>query len=87
VVYRQEAIIHLLSLGPLLYINVPLPIILERIARKPDRGLAIAEGQTIEDLYNERRLLYEAAATVTVHGGEEPVNSYARQAMTLLLGV
>jgi hypothetical protein len=29
----------------------------ERISRKPDRGLAIAPGQTTEDLFNERRHL------------------------------
>ena len=86
VVYRPEAVASLASMGPLLYINVPLSTILERIARKPDRGLAIAAGQTIDDLYNERRLLYEAAATITINGGEEPAQAYARHAVDLLLG-
>ncbi len=77
VVYRPQTIAYLKTLGPIVYIAVPLPIILERIARKPDRGLAIAPGQTIEDLYNERRKLYEAAASFTVHGGFEPASVYA----------
>ncbi len=84
VVYREDAVEYLKSLGPILYIDVPLPIILERIARKPDRGLAIAPGQTIEDLYEERRLLYEKAATYTIKGGEEPVGHYALEAARLL---
>ena len=46
VVYRPEAMRYLASLGPVVFLDVPLPIILERIARKPDRGLAIAPGQT-----------------------------------------
>ena len=77
VVYRQNAIRKLKSLGPVIYILVPLPIILERIARKPDRGLAIAPGQTVEDLYNERARLYEAAADFTVEGGGAPAAAYA----------
>lgn len=77
VVYRRKSIEFLKSLGPIIYIAVPLPIILERIARKPDRGLAIAPGQTVEDLYNERRKLYEQAANFTVHGGIEPARVYA----------
>lgn len=76
-IYRPEAIHHLRMMGPIVYIAVPLPIILQRIARKPERGLAIAPGQTVEDLYNERRLLYEAAATFTVAGGNAPAVGYA----------
>lgn len=66
VVYRKAGMERLVSHGPLVYINVPLPVILERIARKPDRGLAIAPGQTIEDLYNERAALYRKWATFTL---------------------
>lgn len=84
VVYRAEAVEHLKTLGPVLYLDVPLPIILERIARKPDRGLAIAPGQTIEDLFNERRALYRQAAQVTVRGGDGPPPVYAAEAVRLL---
>ncbi len=58
VVYRDKAMLHLQSLGPVVYLHSPLPLILERIARNPDRGIAIAPGQTIEDLFNERAELY-----------------------------
>lgn len=78
VVYRDPAMLHLASLGPVIYIEVPLPIILERIARKPERGLAINPGQTIEDLYNERRVLYEKYSTFKITGGAEPATLYAR---------
>ena len=80
VVYRRKSIEFLKSLGPIIYIAVPLPIILERIARKPDRGLAIAPGQTVEDLYYERATLYAAAATFIVQGGSAPAQDYAREA-------
>lgn len=78
-VYRQKAVDHLKTLGPVVHIAVPLPIILDRIARKPERGLAMAPGQTIEDLYNERMGLYEAAADFTVFGGQAPAAVYAAQ--------
>lgn len=76
-VYRDKAMAHLRSLGPVVYIAVPLPVILKRIARKPERGLAIAPGQTVEDLYEERVRLYEKYADFTVQGGEEPASAYA----------
>lgn len=77
VVYREKTMEHLACLGPIVYLDVPLPIILERISRKPDRGLAIAPGQTIEDLYNERAALYRRYATWTVEGGEAAPQAYA----------
>ncbi|MDR2488547.1 MAG: shikimate kinase [Desulfovibrio sp.] len=76
-VYRQTAMQKLHSLGPVIYISVPLPVIMERIARKPDRGMAMAPGQTVEDLYNERTKLYEAAADFIVKGGNSPAEEYA----------
>ena len=72
VIYRQEAIDFLAKLGPIIHIDVPLPIILARIARKPDRGLAINPGQTVEDLYNERQELYAKATHVRFAGSEAP---------------
>ena len=77
-VYRDFAIQHLKSLGPVIYIRVPLPIILERFARKPERGMAMNPGQTIEDLYAERTRLYEAAAAFMLQGGQAPASEYAR---------
>ncbi len=77
VVYRPATMAHLAALGPVIYLDVPLPIILERISRKPDRGLAIAPGQTIEDLYNERALLYKQYADWTIAAGEGAPLEYA----------
>lgn len=79
VIYRQDAIDFLAKLGPIVYIDVPLPIIEARIARKPDRGLVMAPGQTIEDLYNERKILYAKAACVSFTGSDAPAVSLARQ--------
>ena len=79
VVYRQRAMDFLAKLGPIIHIDVPLPIILTRIARKPDRGLAINPGQTIEDLYNERQELYRKAATIRFEGSENPAADLARK--------
>lgn len=64
VVYRDAAMQHLRSLGPIVSLDAPLRVIQERIALKPDRGLVIAEGQTIEELYNERSALYNRYADI-----------------------
>ena len=69
VVYRENAMNHLHSLGSIAYLEVALPVILERIARNPLRGLAIAPGQSVEDLFNERKGLYTSYADCIIDAG------------------
>lgn len=79
VVYRQDTMKYLAGLGPVVYLDVPARVILERIARNPDRGLAIAPGQTVEDLFREREALYRRYAVVTVEAsGITPAESARR---------
>lgn len=67
VIYREQAMQHLLGLGPVVFLKVSLPLLLERVARNPNRGLAIAPGQSLEDLYAERQQLYSRYAQHTIH--------------------
>lgn len=64
VVYRERAMRHLASLGPIVHLDVPLDIVEERIARNPQRGLAIGPGQTLRDIFLERQELYTRYATL-----------------------
>lgn len=66
VVYREKTMEHLATLGIRVYLKVDLDLILERIAKNPERGLAIAPGQTIEELFHERELLYQKYADITL---------------------
>ena len=58
VIYRAEAMENLRNLGFIVHLDVPLPILKARIAENPERGIAIAPNQTIDDIYNERAPLY-----------------------------
>ncbi|MCR5814070.1 MAG: shikimate kinase [Desulfovibrio sp.] len=58
VVYRQKAMQHLKSLGPIVHLDIPLELVKERIASNPERGIAIGPNQTLADIYQERDALY-----------------------------
>ena len=62
VIYRESAMRHLAAQGPVVHLDVPFAVIEERIARNPDRGLAIAPGQTLRGLFEEREALYRRYA-------------------------
>lgn len=83
-IYREKAMQHLRAQGPVVCVDVPLPVILVRLARKPERGMVMNPGQTIEDLYNERQILYKKYSTHTIAGGEEPAVTHAYKLATWL---
>lgn len=84
VIYREKAMEHLASLGPIVHIMVELPLVLSRIARNPNRGLAIAPEQTIKDLFYEREALYQKYAHYTLHADELNPAQCANEIMKLL---
>ena len=77
-VYRPQAMAHLASLGPVVFLDVPLETIEERIARNPDRGLAIAPGQTLADIFYEREALYSHYATLRCDARQKTPQQCAR---------
>jgi shikimate kinase len=65
-IYYPAAMEHLKAIGKIVYLKVSLPILIERLGDFSKRGIAMRDGQTIEDLYNERCELYEKYADKTI---------------------
>lgn len=70
IVYRDEAMRHLRRLGTVVYLQVAEAEIEQRIGDLRARGVVIAPGQTVLDLYHERQPLYlkYAHAVVPLRG-------------------
>ena len=66
VVYRDNAMQKLKESGRVVYLKLSLKTIENRIGDIKERGVAIKEGLTLQDLYNERAPLYEKYADITV---------------------
>ncbi|BBD09087.1 homoserine kinase [Desulfovibrio ferrophilus] len=66
VIYGAEAIARLNTLGPLVHLDPGVETTCARVGGAQGRGLAIADGQTVQDLYNERKPLYEQIADLTL---------------------
>ena len=78
VIYRPRAMEHLHTLGTIVYLRVPLHELQHRAGDLIKRGVTLADGQTMEDLYQERCPLYEKWAEIVVDESsltiEETVN-------------
>ena len=66
VVYGQEAMEHLKSIGTVVYLQVPYSVINKRLSDIKGRGVVLKEGQTLYDLYQERTPLYEKYADLCI---------------------
>ena len=70
-VYSEEAMRHLKKIGHIMYLKVDYETIRKRLGNIKQRGVALREGQTLRDLYDERVVLYEKYAdTVVEEKGE-----------------
>ena len=73
VIYRHRAMQKLAELGSVVYIRADIPVILERIALKPERGIVLEPGQDLADLFREREPLYEKYANYVCNSGQGTV--------------
>ncbi len=73
VIYRENAMRKLQEMGTVVYLKLPYEIIAKRLGDLKKRGVALKEGFTLKDLYEERTPLYEKYADITVELCGAPV--------------
>ena len=81
-VYGKEAMEHLKEIGEVVYLKADYATIKKRLGNLKKRGVALKEGQTLKDLYEERCALYEKYADIVVDeqglGTEETIGAVLR---------
>lgn len=65
-VYRENAMRHLRLNGVILYLKLPYAEIEKRLDNIKTRGVAMAKGESLLALYQEREALYNQWADITV---------------------
>ena len=66
VIYGKEAMEHLGRIGTLVYLKLSCPAVEERLGDLNEWGVAVREGQTLRDLYEERIPYYEKYARIVI---------------------
>lgn len=66
VIYGKEAMKHLKELGVVVYLRISYEELEKRVGDVKDRGVALKQGMTLKDLYNERIAYFEKYADITV---------------------
>ena len=64
--YGKEAMEHLRQIGTVIYLKLDYADIDRRLSDIKGRGVVLKDGQTLKDLYDERVVLYEKYADITI---------------------
>ena len=66
VVYCEEAMRHLKSIGTVIYLKLSLQSLSQRLGNLKGRGVLLKKGQSLKELYDERSPLYEKYADIVI---------------------
>lgn len=83
VIYGKKAMEHFKEIGIIVYLKLPYEAVEGRLGNLQNRGVALKDGQTLKDLYDERVPYYEKYADITVEEAgmdvEDTINSIAEK--------
>lgn len=65
-VYGKEALAKLKEISTVVYLSLPVTELKKRISNIHTRGVAMKNGETLEELYAERESLYKKYADITL---------------------
>ena len=71
IVYSEKAMQHLKNISLIIYLDTPLETILERIPDPVERGIVLNNNETLEELYYNRKELYEKYSDVKISCNNE----------------
>ena len=86
VIYGWEAMEHFKKIGTVVYLRVSFEALEKRLGNLKDRGVALRDGMTLRDLYDERMPLYERYADITVDEAGKTAGDVVDELRTLLTG-
>jgi len=84
VVYKEGAMQHLGRLGRIVYLRADVRVIASRIKDAADRGMVMYNGLNLEQVYNQRRPLYEKYAELVQDTDRQSPGQCARFILTWL---
>lgn len=84
VVYSEAIMRRLRAAGTVVYLDVELPILEQRVAGAPLRGIASDKGESFADIYRERTPLYQQYADLTVNAGAGSADAVAARILGLI---
>ena len=79
VVFGDGAMYHLSSIGTIVYLRASYETVASRITNLKGRGVAMKPAQTLREIYEERKDLYEKFADLIIDVDEQSIEATAQE--------
>lgn len=84
VVYGKEAMEHYKNIGKVVYLKIGMEELTKRLHNVKQRGVVMRKGQNLVSLYNERSVLYEKYADITIDEGKDTLEEVVARILAVL---
>ncbi len=84
-IYGKEAMEHFKALGTIVYLELSYEELTSRLGDLNQRGVSIRQEQTLFDLYQERKPLYEKYAEITINCDNQSIRKLVEIITTQLV--
>ena len=84
VVYGKEAMEHYKNIGKVVYLKIGMEELTKRLHNVKQRGVVMRKGQNLVSLYNERSVLYEKYADITIDEGKDTLEEVVARLLAVL---
>lgn len=85
VVYGKEAMEHLVQTTTVIYLQLSLEALAQRLGDLRKRGVVLRKGQSLEELYEERVPLYRQYAHITIDCEKKDISGIVEEIAAILL--
>lgn len=86
VIYGREAMEHFGQSTRVIYLKLSLEALMQRLGDLKEREVALKEGQSLKELYEERVPLYEQYARITIDCEEKDIREIVEEIAAILEG-
>lgn len=83
-VLRELGAKRLKELGPVIFLDLPCEAVARRLGNLTTRGVTLAPGQTLQELYDYRRPFYQRYADFTVNADQPHIEDTVELALAAL---
>ena len=78
-VYSERGMKHLSENGAIIYLKVEKDKLFDRLHEIRERGVVLRDGESLDEMYEERSVLYEKYADIIIDEGDSSIEETVRR--------
>jgi shikimate kinase len=86
-IYSEKAMKHLKANGMVIYLKINIKTVNKRLKNIKSRGVVLSPGQTLKDIYQKRKPLYEKYADIIIDSSNNTIDETIEAILEILVSL